>query len=79
MAASSSTQGLPGAVDRPLTVRLGSWILPPTGWFKLNCDGSRLPNSGVATCGGVVRNDLGDWIIGYSKMLCECSVIEAKL
>ncbi|KAK8717503.1 hypothetical protein V6N13_044770 [Hibiscus sabdariffa] len=79
MAAPSSTQGLTSAVDTSSTVRLEGWIVPPTGWFKLNCDGSRLPDSDVATCDGVVRNDQGAWIVGYSKMLGICSVIETEL
>ena len=34
------------------------------GWAKLNTDGSCLGNPGI--CGGVVQDELGGWLGGFS-------------
>ena len=33
------------------------WEKPIQGWWKLNTDGSYCGNTGLAGCGGVVRDD----------------------
>ena len=43
------------------------WEKPPLGWVHLNTDGSTLGNPGRAGCGGIIRNDRGDWIGGFSR------------
>ncbi|XP_042483264.1 uncharacterized protein LOC122063634 [Macadamia integrifolia] len=35
------------------------WCKPPSGWAKLNVNGSSMGNPGRAGAGGVIRNDLG--------------------
>ena len=45
------------------------WEKPIQGWWKLNTDGSYCGNTGLAGCGGVVRDDAGRWIIGFSKCI----------
>ncbi|KAK8508978.1 hypothetical protein V6N12_016822 [Hibiscus sabdariffa] len=67
MAATSVSQRLSGAVDTPLAVRTRGWTAPRFRWFKLNCDGSRLSDNGIATCGGVLRNYLGDWMLAILR------------
>lgn len=37
--------------------------------MKLNTNGSSNGNSGLAGCGGVVRDDAGRWIIHFSKCI----------
>ncbi|KAF5449942.1 hypothetical protein F2P56_030338 [Juglans regia] len=39
--------------------KLIKWHKPPSGWFKLNTDGSSLGNPGASGIGGVIRNDQG--------------------
>ncbi|KAE8672556.1 hypothetical protein F3Y22_tig00111837pilonHSYRG00277 [Hibiscus syriacus] len=53
--------------------------LPPKGSLKINTDGSRLPATGLSSCGGVIRNHVGDWISKFSKFIGICFTIDAKL
>lgn len=32
----------------------------------------------MASCGGILRNHLGEWIGGYMKIIGECSIVEAE-
>lgn len=43
------------------------WERPPGGWCKLNTDGATSGNSGLARCGGIVRDEHGDWLAGFSR------------
>ncbi|KAK8597004.1 hypothetical protein V6N12_065481 [Hibiscus sabdariffa] len=38
---------------------------PPQHWCKVNVDGARSSSSGMASCGGVVRDVHGKWLIGF--------------
>ncbi|KAK1412939.1 hypothetical protein QVD17_34560 [Tagetes erecta] len=42
-----------------------NWNHPKSGWLKLNTDGSSLGNPGASSYGGVIRNDCGEWVLGY--------------
>ncbi|KAE8680042.1 hypothetical protein F3Y22_tig00111392pilonHSYRG00178 [Hibiscus syriacus] len=55
------------------------WTPPPTNWCKVNTDGSRKLGNVFATCGGVIRSSNGGWILGFSKVLGICSIVEAEL
>ncbi|KAK8516444.1 hypothetical protein V6N12_038687 [Hibiscus sabdariffa] len=55
------------------------WHKPQPGWCKLNVGGSVGRATGLATCGGVVRNKEGTWLIGFSRKLGICSILEAEL
>ncbi|KAK8541714.1 hypothetical protein V6N12_014341 [Hibiscus sabdariffa] len=55
------------------------WQRPPEGWHKLNTDGAVCVDSGMASCGGVLCTDAGGWVIGFSKRLGICTVLEAEL
>ncbi|KAK9998309.1 hypothetical protein SO802_017912 [Lithocarpus litseifolius] len=45
------------------------WEKPSTGWVRLNIDGSALGNLGRASCGGIIWNDSGDWLGGFSRSI----------
>lgn len=45
------------------------WEKPSPGWVCLNIDGSALGNPGRAGCGGIIRNDRGDWLGGFSRCI----------
>ena len=45
------------------------WDKPPVGWMKLNTDGSVCGSVGVAGCGGVIRDDCGNWILGFNRRI----------
>ncbi|KAK9016911.1 hypothetical protein V6N11_079403 [Hibiscus sabdariffa] len=55
------------------------WQCPPVGWHKLNTDGAVCGASGMASCGGILRTDVGGWMIGFSKRIGICSALAAKL
>ncbi|KAL4377801.1 hypothetical protein GQ457_02G014870 [Hibiscus cannabinus] len=55
------------------------WCKPPHGWCKLNFDGAVCRNSKMASCGGVLRDVDGRWLMGYSKRLGVCSILDSKL
>ncbi|KAE8683300.1 hypothetical protein F3Y22_tig00111210pilonHSYRG00023 [Hibiscus syriacus] len=56
--------------------RLTRWLPPPVGWMKVNTDGACHTEDGLAACGGVIRNDIGAWQVGFSRFLGICSVFE---
>ena len=37
--------------------------------MKLNTDGLANGNPGLARCRGVIRDDSGQWIVGFSKCI----------
>lgn len=45
------------------------WERPPGGWSKLNVDGIALGNLGLVGCGGIVRDDHGGWLAGFSRCI----------
>ncbi|MBA0573421.1 hypothetical protein Golob_000696, partial [Gossypium lobatum] len=45
----------------------------------LHIEGSVNVSTGIASTGGVVRNHLGDWIMGFNHFLGNCFVFYAKL
>ncbi|KAK9036128.1 hypothetical protein V6N11_078144 [Hibiscus sabdariffa] len=55
------------------------WQQPAVGWHKLNTDGAVCVESGMASCGGVIRTDAGGWVIGFSKRLGIYTALEAEL
>ncbi|KAE8679315.1 hypothetical protein F3Y22_tig00111402pilonHSYRG01195 [Hibiscus syriacus] len=64
---------------RKQTEQRNQWEPPPAGWYKLNSDGARNIETGETTCGGAVRDPNERWIIGYSKAIGRCSVLDAEL
>ncbi|KAL0000220.1 hypothetical protein SO802_019822 [Lithocarpus litseifolius] len=55
------------------------WEKPAMGWKKLNTDGSVLGSCGQAGCGGVVRDDQGNWIAGFSRHIGTTNCFVAEL
>ncbi|KAL3527980.1 hypothetical protein ACH5RR_012636 [Cinchona calisaya] len=49
--------------------KLIGWEPPPTEFWKLNTDDSSWGNPSIAGGGGVIRNSLGEWIVGFSRQL----------
>ncbi|KAF7838891.1 ribonuclease H [Senna tora] len=58
------------------------WLPPEAGWVKVNVDGacsSKGRDHGHAACGGVVRDENGNYMVGFLKNLGSCSPIQAEL
>ncbi|KAF7812056.1 reverse transcriptase [Senna tora] len=45
------------------------WNPPPEEWFKLNIDEYFMEKPGVMAATGVIRNQLGHWVSGFSKFI----------
>nr|KYP57512.1 Putative ribonuclease H protein At1g65750 family [Cajanus cajan] len=54
------------------------WKRPPERFIKLNGDGA-VTKDGYGSCGGVVRDSEGRFIIAFSKNLGRCSIIQSEL
>jgi len=54
-----------------------TWQPPMIGWVKVNVDGA-LTTTGMAGCGGIIRDHAGNWVAGFTCNLGSCSVIEAE-
>ena len=55
------------------------WMPPQMGWIKLNTDGSCLGNPRKAGFGGLLRDDQGAWIHGFSAKIDIIDVLAAEL
>ncbi|KAL4388580.1 hypothetical protein GQ457_09G009170 [Hibiscus cannabinus] len=40
----------------------GAGVLPPRDWFQMNVDGARDHRTGLAACGGLIRDHEGRWV-----------------
>ena len=47
------------------------------GWLKLILDGSSLGNSDITESGGVIRNDVGNWVQGVFKNIYSVKMVFA--
>ena len=55
------------------------WERPLQGWKKLNMDGAFNGDIGLASCGGIVRDERGWWVNGFSKQIGITNNFEAEL
>lgn len=55
------------------------WQHPEPGEVALNCDGSVTDAGMYASCGGVLRGDSGQFIVGFSMKLGSCSILTVEL
>ena len=61
------------------TPHMVKWEAPPRGWRMLNTDGAARGTMGLAGAGGVLRDETGTWLIGFSEFLGHCSATMAEL
>ncbi|XP_075080074.1 uncharacterized protein LOC107778956 [Nicotiana tabacum] len=55
------------------------WEVPPSGFLKLNTDGSLNKQNGKAGIGGILRDEEGGFVMAFSMPIICNSVSEAKL
>ncbi|GAA0172943.1 hypothetical protein LIER_41426 [Lithospermum erythrorhizon] len=55
------------------------WTPPPEFVYKLNTDGASKGNPGMAGCGGLIRDHLGNWVIGFARKIHWASSTCAEL
>lgn len=44
-------------------------ISPPTGWVKLNADGAVAATNAWAAAGRILRDESGNWLLGYNRYM----------
>ncbi|MBA0616518.1 hypothetical protein Godav_016560, partial [Gossypium davidsonii] len=54
-------------------------VNPGDTWVFLFTDGAVARDSGYAAIGGVARDRVGDWIMGFNRFLGMCSPFEAEV
>ena len=60
-------------------IRQVKWIPPLNNIIKVNVDGSSLSNPGRSGFGGLIRNNIGDWFLGFSGFCGITSCLAAEL
>lgn len=55
------------------------WSPPPALWVKINTNGGYNSASRIATTGVLLRDDNGNWILGFSYHAGSCSITKAKM
>ena len=55
------------------------WLPPPINWLKLKSDGSSMGNPRIAGGGGLIRNEIGEWVRGYARAIGCATSVAAKL
>ena len=55
------------------------WEKSPHGWVKLNTDGTAEGNSGLASYGGLIRDDHRNWMVGFARRIGTCTSFVAEL
>ena len=72
----TSSEGVEASTKEWVAV---AWQKPPTGWVKLNTDGSSFGNPGQSGGGGLLRDAEGRWIIGFARNYGNLNSIMAEL
>ena len=52
-----------------LVVKQVRWEKPDPGWFKVNTDKSLSGSIGTTAGGGLIRDEFGNWVIGFSRKI----------
>ncbi|KAL4347146.1 hypothetical protein GQ457_17G016800 [Hibiscus cannabinus] len=55
------------------------WCKLAAGWVRVNADGAVSGSDGRVATGGVLRDDSGKWLFGFSRSLGICSVLIAEV
>lgn len=56
-----------------------TWHPPVEGWVKLNSDGAYRSSMEMASAGGMLRNDQGNWVWGYMVKIGKMKSFMAEL
>lgn len=62
-----------------MAVRQVRWEKPNPGWVELNTDGSSTASSGTSGGGGLIRDDRGNWVVGFSRKIGKVNSFLAEI
>ena len=65
--------------NKRIVLRQVKWEKPEVGWLKLNTDGSWNATLGKAAGGGLIRDDLGSWVVGLARKLGNVNSFTAEI
>lgn len=54
------------------------WLPPSRGWCKCSCTRAFSPDNNENDCGGILRNDSGDFLLAFVEKLSSGSSLFAK-
>ena len=60
-------------------IKMVRWEKPPHGWVKLNMYGAAEGNPRLAGCGGLLRDDHGNWIASFKRRIGTSTSFVAEL
>ena len=55
------------------------WTYPSISCVKLNCEELVFYVRWLTTCGGVIRDNNGDFIVDFTSNLCTCTIAHEEL
>ena len=55
------------------------WEKPQMGWYKLNTDGAAGLGVDRTGCGGIIRDEHGQWITGFARRIGAANSLTAEL
>lgn len=61
--------------DNSATTAQVRWLHPNPGEVAINCDGLVVLAGGLALCGGVIRDEARNFLVGFLAKLGSCSVL----
>lgn len=64
---------------RSRTKHWSLWEKPPSGWKKLSTNGSSIGRMERAGCGGVIRDEHGNWVAGFTRHVGATNSFAAEL
>ena len=67
------------ARNKCVVVRQIRWEKPELGWLKLNTDASSNASLGSAAGGGLIRDERGNWVIGFTRKLGTVNSFTAEI
>jgi len=67
--------GINNPIGKVLCLLLVRWVFPSPGWVKINTDGAARGYSGLATCGGIFRGSMGEFIGAFSACFLEVQTV----
>ena len=62
-----------------MVLRPVRWKKPKQGWLKLNTDGSWNATLGKAARGGLISDDLCNWVVGFSRKMGSVNSFTAEV
>ncbi|KAF7811082.1 cytochrome P450 89A2-like [Senna tora] len=68
-----------GIVDLSEKLEFTVVMANPLQWVKINVDGAAKTNDSLISCGGVIRDNNGSWILGFTRSLGSGSALLAEI